>query len=66
MKPLFQEFGVESLNILVIGPSKCGKSAFLNSIKTALEKKYFHIEESKVSTVSNSAIAKINAFPLNL
>jgi septin family protein len=40
MKKIFRTFGIESLNIMVIGPEKCGKGALLNSMKTAIEKKY--------------------------
>ncbi len=64
MKKEYKVFGVDALNIMVIGPSKCGKSAFLSSMKTALEKKFVNIEDSVASTTSN--LKQVNDFTLNL
>jgi len=33
---LFEYFGIESINILLIGDNGVGKSCFLNSLKTSL------------------------------
>ncbi len=64
MKKEYKVFGVDALNIMVIGPSKCGKSSFLSSMKTALEQKFVNIEDSIASTTSN--LKQVNDFTLNL
>ena len=37
---LFEFFGIESINILILGHEGVGKSCFLNSLKTSLSLKF--------------------------
>ena len=61
LPPLFAQFGVEYLNILVFGPKKSGKSSVINSIKSVMERKYVHVS-SKQDNASQNAFS---TFPIN-
>ena len=60
---LHRMFGVAHLNIMLFGMPDAGKSAFLNSIQTALQNKY--VELHNTMTHKNIVTRRLQKFRIN-